>query len=207
MSELNLYQRLAATMSECSYVRKDTTVSGYGAGYTAVSHDAVTAKVRAALLKHGVIATTSVTDVERTKEEIAGKNGTRTVFRTSVTVETTFVNVDDPAQTLTVRAVGTGEDSGDKADGKAVSYAAKYALLKALMLETGDDADKDASIQRAQEVSPQRQRYNAAYEKMVDTHGQEKASDLLKSIKEKATSDESGKTDWDMVISEMEVLG
>jgi hypothetical protein len=169
MSELNLYQRIAAAMEACSYVKKDTQVKGYGGGYTAVSHDAVTAKVRTALLAHGVIAPFSVVESSETKEELHstdrdGKAKVRTVFRCSVVGLTRLINVDQPEEVLEVRSFGTGEDSGDKASGKAVSYAAKYALLKALMLETGDDADKDASIQRqAAPVDPARERATNLY--------------------------------------------
>ena len=152
----NIYQRLAEAMKLCTYVKKDTKVTGFGGGYSAVSHDAVTAKVRQHLLAVGVIAVASVIESGETREEIHAKNGMRTVFRCSVVMETRFVNIDDPGDCIVVRSIGTGEDSGDKAPGKAVSYAVKYGLLKALMLETGDDADQDASIPRA--VDPLKQR-------------------------------------------------
>jgi hypothetical protein len=42
-----------------------------------------------------------------------------------------------------------GIDDSDKGPGKAISYAVKYALLKALGLETGDDPDEDqASVHK-----------------------------------------------------------
>ena len=154
----NIYQRLAEAMNRCTYVKKDTKVTGFGGGYSAVSHDAVTAKVRQHLLAVGVIAMSSVIESNETREEIHAKNGMRTVFRCSVVMETRFVNIDEPSDSIVVRSIGTGEDSGDKAPGKAVSYAVKYGLLKALMLETGDDADQDASIHRAAPVDPLKQR-------------------------------------------------
>jgi hypothetical protein len=54
-----------------------------------------------------------------------------------------FVNVEDPADHFDVETFGYGVDSQDKGPGKAMSYAVKYALLKALGLETGDDPDMD----------------------------------------------------------------
>jgi hypothetical protein len=40
-----------------------------------------------------------------------------------------------------VETIGYGVDPQDKGPGKAISYGVKYALLKVLGLETGDDPD------------------------------------------------------------------
>ena len=37
-------------------------------------------------------------------------------------------------------------DSGDKGDGKAMTYGDKYALMKAYKISTGDDPDAQASV-------------------------------------------------------------
>jgi hypothetical protein len=42
---------------------------------------------------------------------------------------------------------GYGIDDQDKGAGKAMSYAVKYALLKTLGLETGDDPDENQDAQ------------------------------------------------------------
>ena len=62
-------------------------------------------------------------------------------------VETTyrFVNVDNPEEYIEVIAYGDGVDTQDKAPGKAMTYADKYALLKAYKIITGDDPDQQAS--------------------------------------------------------------
>jgi hypothetical protein len=54
-----------------------------------------------------------------------------------------FVNVDEPSEWIDVESFGYGLDDQDKGPGKAMSYAVKYALLKTLGLETGDDPDED----------------------------------------------------------------
>ena len=144
--DMNLFQRLSAVSSEVGKIAKDATVTaGYGS-YKAVTHDAVTGQTRAAMEKYGVIAITSVESFSETREELTKSNGDiRTVFRCTVEVCTEFINCDNPEETYQVKAFGTGEDGGDKAVGKAISYATKYSLLKGLMLETGDDTDHDAS--------------------------------------------------------------
>ena len=56
-----------------------------------------------------------------------------------------FVNIDNPEEYINIVSYGDGVDSQDKAPGKAMTYADKYALLKAYKIETGDDPDKDLS--------------------------------------------------------------
>lgn len=123
-----LAQRLHAAMQEVDYVQKEKRP---GMRYSIVSHDAVTAKVRPVLVRHGVIYPVSVLSHTR--------DGNMTVAE----VRVTFMNVDNPADRISVRAFGYGIDDQDKGPGKAISYAVKYALLKTLGLETGDDPDDD----------------------------------------------------------------
>ena len=125
----NVYQRLASAMREVKYIQKDRKP---GMQYTIVSHDVVTAKVRPALLDAGIAY--HPVNCEHTQ------NGNRT--ECSMIVR--FVNVDSPDDFFDVPSFGYGIDSQDKGPGKAMSYAVKYALLKALGLETGDDPDHDS---------------------------------------------------------------
>lgn len=129
MSEpLNIHQRLAKVMSDVTYIQKE---SKKGMQYTIVSHDAVTAKVRPALLAAGIVYYPVRCDHTH--------NGNRA--ECGMTIR--FVNIDEPTDFFDVQTFGYGVDPQDKGPGKAMSYAVKYALLKALGLETGDDADQD----------------------------------------------------------------
>lgn len=129
MSEkLNIHQRLARVMTAVTYIQKERK---QGMNYTIVSHDAVTAKVRPALLDAGIVYYPVRCEHQH--------NGNRA--ECSLTVR--FVNIDDPADFFEVPTFGYGIDGQDKGPGKAMSYAVKYALLKALGLETGDDPDQD----------------------------------------------------------------
>lgn len=125
----NIHQRIAAVMSAASYIQKERKT---GMNYTIVSHDAVTAKVRPVLLENGIVYYPIRCDHTH--------NGNRA--ECSMTVR--FVNVDEPSDFIDVQTFGYGVDPQDKGPGKAMSYAVKYALLKALGLETGDDADHDS---------------------------------------------------------------
>ena len=63
--------------------------------------------------------------------------------RVELKLDIRFVNIDEPADYTDVPSFGFGIDSQDKGPGKAMSYAVKYALLKTLGLETGDDVERD----------------------------------------------------------------
>ncbi len=131
MSELNIFQRMSAIMEDVSYVQKeDKKVNNQ---YKFVSHDAVTAKIRPALLKRGVLAIPSYFDIS-----VDGN-------RTNCSMSMTFINVDKPDERIEIPCAGFGQgiDPQDKGAGKAMSYAYKYSLLKIFALETGDDPEKD----------------------------------------------------------------
>lgn len=125
---LNVHQRLAQAMHAVKYIQNEQK---QGMQYRIVSHDKVTAKVRPALLDAGIVYYPVRCDYVQ--------SGNRT--ECSVTVR--FVNVDEPADFFDVPTLGFGVDGQDKGPGKAMSYAVKYALLKALGLETGEDPDED----------------------------------------------------------------
>lgn len=129
MTAKNIHQRLAEVMADVTYIQKERKT---GMNYTIVSHDAVTAKVRPALLKAGIVYYPIRCEHSH--------NGNRA--ECGMTVR--FVNIDEPTDFFDVQAFGYGVDPQDKGPGKAMSYAVKYALLKALGLETGDDADHDS---------------------------------------------------------------
>jgi hypothetical protein len=143
---LNIAQRIAAVMGEVDYVQKEKKA---GMQYTIVSHDAVTAKVRPLLHKHGV--------VYYPRDLHVSQDGNRTQARFTVR----FENIDDRSDHIDVETFGYGVDSQDKGPGKAMSYGVKYALLKVLGLETGDDPDTDQSA-KADHV-PTRQENIAAH--------------------------------------------
>jgi hypothetical protein len=122
----NIAQRIAAVMGEVDYVQKEKK---QGMNYSIVSHDAVTAKVRPLLHKHGVIYYPRNLQVQQVG------NRTEAVFAVR------FENIDDRTDFIDVETMGYGVDPQDKGPGKAISYGVKYALLKVLGLETGDDPD------------------------------------------------------------------
>lgn len=140
IKKLNVYQRINEVRKKVWYVRKDKDVSTGGSGnYKATTHDAVTALVRNHLIEHGVLIVprlinSSMTEVGKTK-------GGTPIFRYAGRFEVDFVNCDEPDDRIVYPTEAHANDSGDKAPGKAVSYATKYAILKLFNIETGENEE------------------------------------------------------------------
>ena len=134
----NIYQRISAVQAEIGYIQKDRSVSAGPAGsYRAVSHDAVTALLRPYLIKHGIVYSTSLAGEAQFDQKEEGSK--QRLFHSEFIVS--FINIDDPQDRLVVTLPAHALDNGDKAPGKAISYATKYALLKTFALETGEDEE------------------------------------------------------------------
>jgi hypothetical protein len=125
--KLNIHQRLALAMDKTAYIQKSKSKAGLP--FSITSHDSVTDKVRTPLLEVGVHYYPC--------NLIYKQEGNRTQVELSVR----FVNIDNPTDYFVVPSLGYGVDAQDKGPGKAISYAVKYALLKALGLVTGDDPE------------------------------------------------------------------
>lgn len=133
---MNIFQRVNEVRKSIPYIQKDKAVSTGGGSYKAVTHDAVTGMVRDALIKNGVVIVPSVVEsVFHPKEPDAKQRLYEATFQVD------FVNMDDPNDRITTRQTAHALDNGDKAPGKAMSYATKYAILKLFNIETGEDEE------------------------------------------------------------------
>ena len=132
----NIYQRINAVRKEIGYVQKDKTVSTGGGSYRAITHDAVTGMVRAALIEHGIVVIPSVVSAVFHPKEADAK---QRLYEATYQID--FVNMDDPADRISTTQNAHALDNGDKAPGKAQSYATKYAMLKLFNIETGEDEE------------------------------------------------------------------
>lgn len=162
--KLNIHQRMIAAMRRVKYIQKERKQE---LKYSAVTHDAVTAKCREALMESGIYAYPEINHIEHSEFMAsvgAWENGQKTMvdkpyMAMLVRIDMHFVNVDDPEDRVTVPSVGIGVDNKlnqDKCPGKAISYAVKYAYLKGLGLETGDDPDMEQN-RGEEEAEPERQ--------------------------------------------------
>lgn len=132
---LNIYQRINEVRKKVNYAKKDKEVSGQG--YRAVTHDAVTALLRNHLIDQGVLIVPRL--ISSQMIEVGKTQKGSTIYRYEGKYEVDFVNCDTPEDRITVPGEAHANDSGDKAPGKATSYAVKYAMLKLFSIETGED--------------------------------------------------------------------
>ena len=157
MEKLNIYQKLLAISNELETVAKNLSVGVGKSSYKAVGEADVLRAVKPLEAKHGVYSyPISRNLVEASVIESVDFNGNvkkQQFMRLEIVYR--FVNTDNPAEFVDITSYGDGIDSGDKATGKAMTYADKYALMKAYKIITGDDPDQHASEElKAKEAKP-----------------------------------------------------
>jgi hypothetical protein len=129
----NIYQRINAVMKEVKYIQKDAKVQGY----MAVTHDKVTATLRESLVNNGIIIVLKQESGEILEKRDKANGVNMHLYSGSYVIN--FVNMDNPEDLIQVRIEAHAADNGDKAPGKAASYATKHAMLKLFSLETGEN--------------------------------------------------------------------
>lgn len=134
----NILQRLSAVMAQVEYIKKEKSVSTGGEGsYKAVTHDQVAGMVRGEFVKQGIVIVPNLVEHTMTDTGQVTAKGAKTI-RVEAVYDVRFLSVDDSNSNIGVRVLAHGIDTGDKAPGKVLSYAVKYAILKVLMIETGE---------------------------------------------------------------------
>ena len=134
-----IYKKINDVMRKVSFVTKDATVGFGNNTYKAVTHDRVTEIVR----PHFVEASIMIVPRQQNKGiSIDGKTQKgNDKIRFEAVYEIDFIDCDDESM-LTVIVEAHAEGSDDKCSGKALSYAVKNAMLKVLMLETGENDEE-----------------------------------------------------------------
>jgi hypothetical protein len=149
---MNIYEKLSAITTELSTVAKNLEVGVGQNKYKAVGEADVLRAVKPLeakykvysyphsrkIIESGVIENESID--YKTKEKVVKRN----LFE-RIEVVYRFVNIEKPDEYIDITTYGDGIDSQDKSVGKAMTYADKYALLKAYKIITGEDPDQNAS--------------------------------------------------------------
>jgi len=171
-SAKNIFQRINAVMQEIDYIKKDKKVSGGGANYSAVSHDQVVAMVRESVVKNGIVIYPEQLESKVLVARDKSKDIAMMLYEGEFNIH--FVNIDDGADRLTVRIVGHANDNGDKAPGKAVTYATKSAILKVFAIETGEN-DESRNYKEPEIVYATAQQISSFYDLLAATATEEGA--------------------------------
>jgi len=137
MSELNIHQRLLEVRKSVKVLSKDAKNTHQKFDY--VSSSNVLSNLKAEMDKQGLLLVPSVESSEvRSHETKQGGNW----FFTILNLVYTWVNVDDPKDTVVCKWLGCGLDSSELGVGKGLTYGEKYFLLKFFNIPTdGDDPD------------------------------------------------------------------
>lgn len=150
IKSMNIFQRVAAITDELGIVAKNLSVSAGKGSYKAVSERDVIDAVKPLETKYRVYSYASdrvilESETLETEKNYQGNISKSTTFFTRMQTTFTFINIDNPEDRYTTIVFSEGIDPGDKGSGKAMTYADKYALMKAYKISTGDDPDQNAS--------------------------------------------------------------
>lgn len=121
----------------------------FGKNYRAISESALLEVLNPLFKKEGIAYSVIVEDQKLEIVKVNKATVQQLLFVANCKVRLVFESSDNPVgdkyESAVFEAWGMGVDFGDKATGKALTYAVKYALLKGLRLQYSDDPDAKAS--------------------------------------------------------------
>lgn len=142
---MNIIQKLIEVRKSCTYLKKENK----GEQYQYVSSSQTIAALKAKMDEMGLLLVPRVvkTNVRESTVEFKDKYDKpkrQTTYFTELDMEYTWMNAEEPSETITSTWYGQGVDiAGEKGVGKALTYAEKYFLLKFFNIPTDKD-DPDA---------------------------------------------------------------
>lgn len=131
-----IYARIAAVMGEIDAISKDRNNTQQNYKFRGI--DDAYNTLHSPLVKHKVFYTSEVLKQENSL--VPTKSG-GTMQHSRPLIRYTFYTED--GSSISTDAVGEAMDSGDKAEGKAQSYALKVALMQLFCIPTEDQKDTE----------------------------------------------------------------
>lgn len=148
-------KKFVEVMKDCSHVAKNGTNSFHQYKYATAAD--VLEKVNSSLTKHGLASV--VTPNLLSLQQVTTAKGN---VEQLATVEVTITLIDsDSGESLTLKGLGSGQDSSDKSVAKAQTMGIKYAYLASLAIATGDDPEADTHTDEVMQPKPVPQKNNA----------------------------------------------
>lgn len=147
---MNIFEKMLAITSELQTVAKNLTVQQSKiSSYKAVAERDILDAVKPLESKYGVYSyphTRNVleSNILDSESHINGQTVKKTIYMTRISTVYRFVNIERPDEYIDITSFAEGIDSQDKGSGKAMTYADKYALMKAYKISTGEDPDQEA---------------------------------------------------------------
>ena len=157
--KMSFYQKIQKIIDETGFIPKNGKNAAQH--YVYVQESDVVNALRGKMAKYGITMVPNLKEI-KWLESVPTRNG-GSMSHVEVDMEYKFVDVDDPSQNEMILMAGEGMDSSDKAINKAITASKKYALLLFFLLPTGDDPEKDETVdtevvrkrtKKIQKVSP-----------------------------------------------------
>ena len=149
-------KKFVEVMRECSHVAKNGTNEFHRYKYATATD--VLEKVNASLTKHGLASIVSPNLLNMQQVTTAKGN-----VEQLATVEVVITLIDsESGEILTLKGLGSGQDSSDKAVAKAQTMAMKYAYLNSLAIATNDDPEADSHTDEVMQPKPALIKNNSA---------------------------------------------
>ena len=140
-------------MAEVKNVEKGATVGNGRNSYKGVSDKDVKALLLPLMAKNGLsILPVNIDETCEFQEYTDNYGNAKTRF--CVHVKGTYMLLHTSGESIEVQGYGHGIDAADKAPGKAMTYALKYALLYTFMVPVGDIEDTDTTHSQAHTAAP-----------------------------------------------------
>lgn len=134
--------KLVKLMGDCGYIQKDGKNTFHRYSYASAAN--VLEKVNDSCVKHNVASIVNY-EIIGEKEKTTKQGAVEQL----ITVKATLKIIDaDSGESIDAVAMGTGQDSGDKAIAKAQTMALKYCWMTTLNISTGDDPEADESVDK-----------------------------------------------------------
>lgn len=151
---MNLHQKLIEVRKTCSYLKKDNE----GFQFSYVSSSQTLGTLRQAMDQYGLLLIPRVLDHsatinKKTNTDRSGNKKDTIEYFTELTMEFTWVDSDDPEQSITCPFYAQGVDAREMGVGKALTYGEKYFLLKFFNIATDKD-DPDSFQQKTESARP-----------------------------------------------------
>lgn len=144
---MNLIEKINK-ISEESRNQFKPDLKKYGKNFRAISESAVLDVLNPLFIKYNIAYEVLIEKTNLRVEKVAsGRDVNGNIIETLVFVADAIVRLcfQEGEDNFIIEGWGSGVDFGDKATGKAITAAVKYALFKGLRLQYSDDPDAETS--------------------------------------------------------------
>ena len=133
-------------MKQGVYLKKGSAGQGTGAQY-----DELISKLAPLLSENGIVITAEKNGESRSRANAKGNY----IFESDFTIH--YKNIDNPEDRFSTVIESQAMDAGDKAPGKARTYATKISMLKVFGIETGDNEESRADAMDVDFINQEQQ--------------------------------------------------